>query len=228
MPVRLAVVALVMVAVGPLLTRVGLVRFPVGLALVAVGTLTAGAALVGTAVAAVRGGWSGQAMSVVLAVAALAVPAIQLMSSGRAPAIHDITTDTSEPPQFAALLPLRGEGASPSAYDGPEAADAQRRAYPDLVPLPLAVSPAEAMTRAARAARSLGWTIVESNPLEGRLEATSTTFWFRFTDDIVVRIRPVQTGSTVDVRSKSRVGRGDLGANARRIRAFLALMGVEP
>jgi uncharacterized protein (DUF1499 family) len=86
------------------------------------------------------------------------------------------------------------------------------------------VEPREAIARAERAARALGWTIVGSDPAQGRLEATATTFWFRFTDDIVVRVRREGAGSRLDVRSKSRVGRGDLGANARRIRAFAVEM----
>jgi uncharacterized protein (DUF1499 family) len=84
----------------------------------------------------------------------------------------------------------------------------------------LSVSPLDALAQADRAARALGWTVVASDPGRGRLEATATTFWFRFTDDIVIRVRPQDAGSRLDIRSKSRVGRGDLGANARRIRAF--------
>ena len=122
------------------------------------------------------------------------------------------------------MLPLRGADASPAAYDGLAAADGQHRAYPDVRPILVAAPPQQAMTRAIDSARALGWTIVGQDPGRGTLEATDSTFWFGFTDDIVVRVSPAGHDSRVDVRSKSRVGIGDLGANARRIRAFAAEM----
>jgi uncharacterized protein (DUF1499 family) len=67
----------------------------------------------------------------------------------------------------------------------------------------------------------MGWEIVDAQPREGRIEATATTFWFGFKDDVVVRITPLAAGSRIDVRSKSRVGRGDTGTNAQRVRAYL-------
>jgi uncharacterized protein (DUF1499 family) len=81
--------------------------------------------------------------------------------------------------------------------------------------------------RAVSAARKLGWHVVAAAPAEGRLEATDTTRWFGFKDDVVVRIAPAADGSRVDVRSVSRVGRSDLGTNARRIRAFLRELRAE-
>ncbi|WP_404326387.1 DUF1499 domain-containing protein [Aerophototrophica crusticola] len=78
------------------------------------------------------------------------------------------------------------------------------------------------MKRAEAAARDMGWDIVAVEPAEGRVEATATTAWFGFKDDVVVRVRPEGDGSRIDVRSKSRVGRSDLGANAARIRDYLA------
>ena len=67
----------------------------------------------------------------------------------------------------------------------------------------------------------MGWEIVASDPAQGRIEATATTFWFGFKDDIVVRLAAEGTGSRVDVRSLSRIGSSDVGANAQRIRAYL-------
>lgn len=220
---RAALISLALVVVGPLATRLGWVRFPIGLGMLALGTLSAAGVVVMSAVGALRGGgWAGGMTAMLIGIAALAVPLAQLVSAGLPPAIHDISTDTSDPPAFSALLPLRGDDASTPDYDGPDAAAAQRQAYPDVVPLTLALTPADALARAERAARALGWTIVATDPLQGRLEATATTFWFRFTDDVVIRIRPDGAGSRLDIRSKSRVGRGDLGANARRIRSFAA------
>ncbi|HQX74726.1 MAG TPA: DUF1499 domain-containing protein, partial [Thermoflexales bacterium] len=75
-------------------------------------------------------------------------------------------------------------------------------------------------------ARSLGWQIHHTDAARGMLEASETTFWFGFTDDIVIRVRPHHEGSRIDLRSVSRVGRGDLGANARRILRFSTVFGA--
>ena len=138
------------------------------------------------------------------------------------PAIHDITTDTVNPPPFVALVHLRETTANKSAYGGPEIAAKQRAAYPDIVSFELPLPPAEAMSRAVAAARDMGWRVVEASEREGRIEATDETFWFGFKDDIVVRVTPSVRGSRIDVRSVSRVGRSDLGTNANRIRDYLA------
>jgi len=92
----------------------------------------------------------------------------------------------------------------------------------------ISLPPDRAFARAQAAARALGWRIVAAAPAEGRLEASDTTWWFGFTDDIVVRVRATAQGSRIDVRSASRVGRSDLGVNARRIRAFLAAVAKGP
>jgi uncharacterized protein (DUF1499 family) len=149
------------------------------------------------------------------------VPWRQSRIARQVPAIHDISTDTDTPPLFAAILPLRAAAANPAAYGGPEVARLQRAAYPDIAPLRLAVSPPAAFERALAAARRLGWTVVAQDPAAGRIEAFDRTFWFGFFDDVVVRVAPDGAGSRVDVRSVSRVGRSDVGANARRIRAYL-------
>lgn len=150
----------------------------------------------------------------------------------RVPPIHDITTDTENPPAFLAMLPIRMATGAPNSpeYGGPAIAAQQRATWPTLGPLVLPMPPQQAFERAWAAARALGWEIVEANATEGRIEATDTTFWFGFKDDVVVRVvgraeadgggsRP---GSRIDVRSVSRVGRGDVGTNAKRIQAYLA------
>ena len=137
------------------------------------------------------------------------------------PFIHDITTDTADPPVFVAVLPLRADAANPPEYPGEEVAAMQREAYPDVQPLDTTLDPAEAFARAEAVARDMGWEIVVVAPEEGRIEATATTFWFGFKDDVVIRVRPTAQGSRVDIRSKSRVGRSDVGANAARIESFL-------
>jgi uncharacterized protein (DUF1499 family) len=136
------------------------------------------------------------------------------------PPIHDITTDTADPPAFVDVLARRKDAPNPPGYAGAAVADQQRKGYPDLEPLRLALPPAQAFDRALEAARGMGWEMVGSDPAQGRIEATDTTTWFGFKDDVVIRVRGAEGGSLVDVRSKSRVGRSDVGANARRIRRY--------
>ncbi len=97
----------------------------------------------------------------------------------------------------------------------------QTAAFPEQKPLVVADAPAAAFDKALAAARAQGWTIVASDPLTGRIEATAVVPWWGFKDDIVVRLTPQGTGTRIDVRSASRVGLGDLGVNARRIADYL-------
>lgn len=160
--------------------------------------------------------------------AGLAVTANNGLVMGQArgaPAIHDISTDTDNPPAFVAVVPLRAVDAqNPPEYSGPETAAAQKQAFPDLEPL-LVTQPANVVFAAARdLVAEKGWTLVDASEVEGRIEATAETGWVRFKDDVVIRIQPGRDQTRVDVRSKSRVGRGDMGANARRVRDFLATL----
>ncbi len=137
------------------------------------------------------------------------------------PPIHDITTDIVNPPQFVAIVPLRKDAPNAAFYGGPEVAVKQLQAYPDIKPLVLQIPADQAFDAALLTARKMGWKIVEADKKDGRIEATDTTFWFGFTDDIVIRVTPADRRSIIDVRSVSRVGRSDLGTNAERIRSFL-------
>lgn len=159
-----------------------------------------------------------------LLAAVAAVPVGYLLSAGRVPPIHDITTDPDDPPRFVAVLPRRRGAPNTAEYGGAALAAQQRAGYPDLRPARFAAAPDVVFARATEVARSLGWEIVAAAPAEGRLEATDRTRWFGFRDDVVVRVRPDGAGTRVDVRSVSRVGRSDLGTNARRIRRFLEAM----
>jgi hypothetical protein len=146
----------------------------------------------------------------------------------RVPPIHDITTDLDNPPPLEAVLPLRADAPNPAEYGGDSIAVQQREGYPDLGPLVLDAPPAEVFGLAEGAARDMGWEIVDSDPAEGRIEATDTTFWFGFKDDVVVRVagRP-EGGSRVDVRSVSRVGMSDVGTNAARIEEYLQKLAAD-
>ena len=140
------------------------------------------------------------------------------------PRIHDITTDTENPPEFIAILRLIRSDENSPVYEGAEIAAQQREAYPDIVPLILPVPPDQAFEKALGVARRLGWQIIDIDKDTGRIEAVETTFWFGFKDDIVIRLKQKNSGSRVDIRSESRVGVSDLGKNAERIRKFLSEM----
>ena len=142
------------------------------------------------------------------------------MQAGEVPPIHDITTDTNDPPRFQAIVPLRADAPNPVEYPGAEVAEQQEEAYPDIRPAVLDIPSGRAYERALATARDMGWEIVEADPEEGRIEATDRTFWFGFTDDVVIRLTPSGERTIVDVRSKSRVGRSDVGTNAERIRSY--------
>lgn len=179
-------------------------------------TSVAGIALVGTLVA----------------VLAWAVPnSYRPGEEDNIPPIHDISTDTVNPPGYVDVLPLRADAPNTTEYGGgpnmtaERLAELTRGAYPDLVTVTLDAPPDVAFERALAAVETLGWDLVAAAPDEGRIEATDTTFWFRFKDDVVIRIEPAPGGgSAIDARSVSRVGGGDAGTNARRLRAFFAAL----
>jgi uncharacterized protein (DUF1499 family) len=171
----------------------------------------------------VHSGSKGMAVAgLVLGVVAAGMPLKNINTARHSP-IHDVSTDRENPPQFVAVLPLRAaaKAANSTDYDG-KTAELQKETYPDIGPLHLDVPSAQAFDRAQNAAREMKWDIVATDPAQGRIEATATTFWFGFKDDIVVRVAADGTGSRVDVRSLSRIGQSDVGANAKRVRDYLA------
>ena len=181
----------------------------------------------GLGLAAMAGAWRGVAgsgLAFIVALVAATPLLVMVRAAASVPVIHDITTDTESPPQWVALKSARAASENGTAYGGSDVSAKQRQAYRDVAPLLLTLPPEKAFIRAEAVTRALGWRIAAAAPAEGRLEASDTTRWFGFTDDIVVRVRPAPSGSRVDVRSASRVGRSDLGVNARRVRAFLAEM----
>ncbi len=161
-------------------------------------------------------------LAVLLGVVAAAPPIYLLHLANTLPSIHDVTTDTEDAPRFEALLRARAESPNKAGYGGAKVAQEQKRGYPDIAAFVSSLAPAQAFARALDAARAEGWDIAASDPAKGRIEATATTPWFGFKDDIVVRVRPTDGGSRIDVRSASRVGESDIGENAKRIRRYLA------
>jgi uncharacterized protein (DUF1499 family) len=187
---------------------------------------TAGVAVIWIIAATVARSAEGLAsllLGLALAVGGGYYPISSLMKSQSVPAIHDITTDTANPPPFVAIAPLRAGAPNGVDYKTDENAAKQQEAYADIQPLILPdVAPADLFKRAEAAARAMNWEIVAAEAAEGRIEATETTAWWGFKDDVVIRIAAEGTGSRLDIRSMSRVGKSDLGKNAERIRAFLA------
>lgn len=159
--------------------------------------------------------------AIIIGAVVIAVPMHVRNTAQSLPAIHDITTDTENPPSFEAVLPLRADAPNPPEYPGAETASQQQDAYPEIQPLDSSLEPASLFDHALETARDQGWEIVATDAPGHRIEATDTTLWYGFKDDVVIRIRPTATGSRLDMRSKSRMGRSDLGKNAARIRAYL-------
>ena len=157
---------------------------------------------------------------------AYAVPASMLSKARSVPRIHDITTDTQNPPRFVDIVPLRAKAKARNSivHGGAKITALQKKGYPDIGPLTTAIPARKVFDTALVVAADLGWQIVASIPGEGRIEATDTTFWFGFTDDMVIRITALASGSRIDIRSVSRVGRSDVGTNAARIRRFLSAL----
>jgi uncharacterized protein (DUF1499 family) len=174
-----------------------------------------------------RRGFGSAVRGLALGVAILGYPAWFALKAATLPAISDITTDTESPPAFSrsrAVLEARQQRIPPDVP--PEAREAQREAYAQIAPLTLDVAPEEAFDLVRKAATNLGWQVIEAVKPGGRiglgrLEAIDRTFLLRLPDDVTVRLRPRADGTRIDVRSASRIGNRDLGANAARIRRFL-------
>ena len=230
----LAALALLLLALAPVGWRAGWWHFRFAFTWLMTSSGLSATAAVAVSLVALAFGWTELgagglalvAVGLILGGALVYVPWQYNRTRSAVPRIHDITTDTETPPEFAAVLPARAaEKAATADYEGPELARSQKAAYPDLAPLDLTVPPAKAFEGALAAARSMpGWTIVASDPASGRIEASQTSRWFGFTDDIVIRVAARGPESRVDMRSLSRQGRSDFGVNAARIRAYMSAL----
>ncbi len=219
--------ALIVAACGPAHRYLGidldiaLAVYRYGFYLAAAAMALALATLVPTRPGDRRRGFVAALLGLGIGLAAAWAPAGWLLDARAAPRINDISTDTAAPPAMVVTQQMRRGAPNPAAYPGKAVAAQQRAAYPDIQPILLNVTPAEAFHRVDAIARSMGWDIVARAPADGRLEAVDTSNWFGMTDDIVVRIRPEgSSGTRIDIRSKSRIGESDFGENARRIRTF--------
>lgn len=211
------------ILLGPALIHAGAISpmfgfqwlFGIGLLEAVVGLAVGLFALYRTRAGAGRGGRGLAWFGIGAGLAAVAILVLASRPGAGLPAINDITTDLEDPPAFSATD-------RDMSYPAERFAPQQRAAYPDLEPIRVSSTPDRALVMAKETAESLGWEILSVDPAAGRLEAREVSRIFQFVDDIVVRVRPMAAGAVIDVRSKSRDGRGDLGENAKRIRAFAA------
>ena len=223
-----AVVAALALLAGPVGTGAGAWHFSTGFTLLrwafwlgAGAVLLALAALVRALLARHGTGVALAALGLAISLTACLVPLVQYRKARMLPPINDITTNPEAAPEF--LVAGRGaeNGAAGVPYPGEEFARQQRGGYPDLRPIRLPQSPAAVFDAALAVAREApGWAVVRADRDAGAIEAVVTTRWFRFEDDVAIRVLPAGAAAMVDVRSRSRVGRSDVGANAERIRAF--------
>ena len=227
--VVIAAGALSLPAIGVLGIQIGIFAPMTGFTAFAAGCGLGGllSLVLGTAgLVVTRGGADpeGRKRAVIALGGGVALVGLLLLSAGPSrdlPPINDITTDLADPPAFRADPAERGRD---MAYPGEFVAQVEA-AYSDLRPLRTTEPLATAFARAVATAEEIGWTITHSDEARGLFEARQETQIFHFVDDVAVRVRQDGAESVVDLRSKSRDGRGDLGANAARIRAFASAYG---
>ena len=173
------------------------------------------------------GGVREAATALLIGLALIGYPLYLGIKAYRLPAIYDVTTDPIDPPRFEAIARLRPRDANPVTYAGLYAAEQQRAAYADIEPDLTNSSPQEAYDALLKVITRRKWHIVDARPpqpappREGRIEAIARTPILGFRDDVVARVRATTDGARIDVRSASRYGRHDLGANAARVRGLI-------
>jgi len=223
-------VILSFLAIGPLAAHFRvlppLAGFGLGVLAVLIGVVF-GIALAGAAAFAsvTAKPWRRRAVRGAIVPLLVGVPVMALVTTSKVPPIHDISTDLADRLEFSPAV----NTASPNKdYEGPDRErvdDMQRESYPTVAPIRLTLPPADAFERARKVAAGMpGWEVTQADPQAGRIEATATSSFFHFVDDLVIRVRPDGGGSRVDVRSRSRVGVGDMGANAKRVLAYTAAL----
>ncbi len=220
---RLAILAAL---VGPAIAHFELVEAFSGFKVFAVGVLLALVSLLCGVLALALGPGGTRAASGRALLPALGLLLVVLAAAGvmhPTPRINDITTDTVNPPTFLRAQTLPENVGRDMGYPGEAFARQQREGYGEIAPVVLPLPPDEAFKRVAAAVRSInGWVITREDAQARALEGYDTSRLFRFKDDFVIEVRDSNGQSVVQMRSKSRNGQGDMGANAKRIRVFLA------
>ena len=168
-------------------------------------------------------GFAQAIMAVLIGAGLLGYPGYLAYKGYRLPTIKDVTTDPIDPPRFEVVARLRPPNSS--LYPGLATAELQKEAWPDIEPLLVNVTPKAAFDGAVAVITKRKWRIVDSRPplpnREGHIEAIARTPIMGFRDDVVVRVRPAREGAKIDIRSASRYGTTDFGANATRVLALL-------
>ena len=179
----------------------------------------------------IRGGMNSDrnlcATSLLFSLLPLIIMAPQILAAVSVPPIHDITTDTENPPSFVEAKLFRtgtkknGSEYGDTAWPAERLAAVTLTAYPELKPINSRLKISEAVEKSREILQSMGLEIISVDIEDGHLEAVDTSFWFGFKDDLVVRVQETSNGVRIDIRSKSRVGQSDLGVNAKRVLAFI-------
>ena len=226
-----ALIAVLMLLLGALGSRFGLWSFFVGFYFLFAGIVVALICAVWGIAALVFSRGAGPikfrapfVYGAMLSSLVLATMFVQFLDSISLTAINDISTDSVDPPEFDRLIAVRGTTSNDLTYTDAERQQ-QAMAYPEIKTMHTRRDLSESFDRVLVVAKTLGWEIVNSDRRSGIVESTATTFWFGFKDDVVIRIREENGGTLIDLRSVSRVGMSDLGANAERIARFLAEFG---
>ena len=227
---RIALFALAVAALSIVIVRSGLLEIEPALATFAAALVFAALAVLLSFLGFVviwrqgRSGLGSAILGLILGLLLLAYPGYLGYRASKLPAIHDITTDPDNPPRFDVLARLRPRGSND--YPGGAVSQAQRSAYPDIAPLQESVPPKLAYDIALALVTKRKWHVVDARPpaagrREAVIEAVARTPIMGFRDDVVIRVSTVGAGARVDMRSASRYGLHDFGANAARIRSLL-------
>jgi uncharacterized protein (DUF1499 family) len=220
-----AVLSIIIVHSGLLEIRPALVTFAASMALAILALLLAFAAFVSIWKDGLHG--MGASLGAIgIAVLLLAYPTFIAVKARNLPWIYDISTDPIDPPRYDTLAKARPRDANPIVYPGLVVAELQLEAYPDIEPLDADIDTRSAYNAALTVINRRRWRVVEARAPdqgrpEGRIEAVARTPIMGFRDDVIVRVRPFEGGARVDIRSSSRYGSFDFGANANRIRALV-------
>ena len=223
---RISIVAILLLPLAVLGFRLHLYPFSIASKLLAVSLLLAALTFLSSIVVSIKQRYSAPQSSKQASIASYIslVPLLllgsQIITATSLPMIHNISTDVVNPPQFDKVIALRGEVSNPHVYDIESLAQVQQQAYPEINTLIVGQSKQVAYEQSLKAAQSLGWDIVNKDPIKGIIEASQTSLLWGFTDDVVVRISQQNSQTAIDLRSVSRVGRSDLGQNAKRIKRF--------
>lgn len=219
---KVAIASLVLLLLGAAGVRLHWFHFQIGLLMFSLAGMLSFSSIFAAALftrrTASAAGRRQLSLASIIALPAIIFFSLSLYSGAGTPLIHDISTDTQNPPQFIMALKQREPDDNSLEYTA-ENRELQQQAYPNIHSIPSIFAQEKAQAKAIKIAEQLGWHVYYQE--KGHIEASVNSFWFGFTDDIVIRITQTPSGSIIDLRSASRVGKGDLGENAKRIKLFI-------